>query len=138
MSRLGIVYTCISKLTPRLSAYLQDEHKNRVLYRSKPEELQLNLGKTLVDTASLARIFADIYQGTEDYQLLTRALREQDEFSEDGSVRPKNKKEITSDSLQNSSDLDATFRSKSGEFQLEQYSAHHNNTLWEGSRQHSG
>ena len=127
MSRLEIVYTCISKLTrrvqsdgferrltPRLSEYLQDEHKNNTLYRSKTEELQLNLEKALADASSLARIFSDTYQGTEDYQLLTRVLREQAEFSEDGSVKPKNKKEITTDSLQNPSDPDATFRRKAG------------------------
>ena len=128
MSRLEIVYTCISKLTrriqsdgrergltPRLSAYLQDEHKNNTLYRSKTEELQLNLEKAIADAASLARICADDYKGTEDYQTLTRVLREQAEFSEDGSVKPKNKKEIRTDSLQNPSDPDATFRRKAGE-----------------------
>ena len=56
MSRLEIVYTCISNLiqriqkdgmekmlTSRLSLYLQDEHKNNTLYRSKTEDLKLNL-----------------------------------------------------------------------------------------------
>jgi len=115
MSRLEIAYTCIRKLTPRLSSYLQDEHKNKTLYRSKTEELQLNLEKVIANAASLARTFSDTNQGTVDYQMLIRILREQVKFSEDGSVKLKNKKEITTDSLQNPSDPDATFRRKAGE-----------------------
>ena len=38
--------------------------------------------------------------------MLTHVLREQAEFSEEGSLRPRNKKEITSDSLQNPSEED--------------------------------
>ena len=128
MSRLEIVYTCISNLiqriqkdgmekmlTSRLSLYLQDEHKNNTLYRSKTEDLKLNLEKTIADAASLARLSADAYKDTDDYNMLTRVLSEQALFSKDGSIKPKDKKEIRTDSLQNPSDPDATFRRKAGE-----------------------
>lgn len=128
MSRLEIVYTCISNLTkrikadgmekiltPRLSLYLQDDHKNNTLYRSKTEELELNLEKAIEDAASLARLSSGAYKETDDYKILARVLREQAQFNEDGSVKPKNKKEIQTDSLQNPSDPDATFRRKAGE-----------------------
>ena len=128
MSRLEIVYTCISNLikiiqadgrekvlTPRLSLYLEDDHKNNTLYRSKTEDLELNLENALTDAASLARLGAGAYKETEEFKILTRALKEQAQFNEDGSVTPKNKKEIRTDSLQNPSDPDATFRRKAGE-----------------------
>ena len=128
MSRLEIVYTCISNLiktiqadgrekvlTPRLSLYLEDDHKNNTLYRSKTEDLELNLEKALNDAASLARLGAGAYKETQEYKMLTRVLKEQAQFNEDGSVTPKNKKEIRTDSLQNPSDPDATFRRKAGE-----------------------
>src|SRR5690606_18091164 len=85
MSRLEIVYTCISNLTrliqadgrekvltPKLSLYLQDGHKNNTLYRSKTEDLELNLEKALADAESLARLAAGAYQETKEYQMLTR------------------------------------------------------------------
>ena len=128
MSRLEIVYTSISNLTrliqadgrekvltPRLSLYLQDGHKNNTLYRSKTEDLELNLEKALADAESLARSSAGSYKETPEYQTLTRVLKEQAQYGEDGSIKPKNKKEIRTDSLQNPSDPDATFRPKAGE-----------------------
>ena len=128
MSRLEIVYTSISNLTrliqadgrekvltPRLSLYLQDGHKNNTLYRSKTEDLELNLEKALADAESLARSSAGSYKETPEYQTLTRVLKEQAQYGEDGSIKPKNKKEIRTDSLQNPSDPDATFRRKAGE-----------------------
>lgn len=128
MSRLEIVYTCISNLTglikadgrekiltPRLSLYLQDGHKNNTLYRSKTEDLELNLEKALADAESLTRLGVGSYKETQEYQTLTRVLREQAQYGEDGSIKPKNKKDIRTDSLQNPSDPDATFRRKAGE-----------------------
>lgn len=128
MSRLEIVYTCISHLTglikadgrekiltPRLSLYLQDGHKNNTLYRSKTEDLEFNLEKALADAESLARLGVGSYKETQEYQTLTRVLREQAQYGEDGSIKPKNKKDIRTDSLQNPSDPDATFRRKAGE-----------------------
>ena len=128
MSRLEIVYTCISNLTglikadgrekiltPRLSLYLHDGHKNNTLYRSKTEDLELNLEKALADAESLARLGVGSYKETQEYQTLTRVLREQAQYGEDGSIKPKNKKDIRTDSLQNPSDPDATFRRKAGE-----------------------
>ena len=127
MSRLEIVYTCVSNLikriqregreeilTPRLALYLQDSHKNNTLYRSKTEELELNLTKALEDAASLAGLCVGAYQETEEYHMLTRVLSEQAQFGEDGSLKPRHKSEIRTDSLQNPSDPDATFRRKAG------------------------
>src|SRR5690606_41940760 len=102
MSRLEIVYTSISNLTrliqaqgrekvltPRLSLYLQDGHKNNTLYRSKTEDLELNLEKALADAESLARSSAGSYKETPEYQTLTRVLKEQAQYGEDGSIKPK-------------------------------------------------
>ncbi len=56
----------------------------------------------------------DEYQDFQEYKLLTRVLHEQTDTDEDGNLIPKKNKDITTDSLQNPSDPDATFRSKTG------------------------
>ena len=49
-----------------------------------------------------------------EYQLLIRVLSEQGKTDESGKILPKDKSEITADSLQNSSDPDATYQNKAG------------------------
>lgn len=128
MSRLEIMYTCVGNLVnrlnadkrtdlipPNLSHYLNEEDKNNTLYRSKTEEVQLNLEKAISDAAELLSICEDTYSESEEYRTLKRALEEQACFTAEGAWKPKDKKEIRTDSLQNPSDPDATFRRKAGE-----------------------
>lgn len=128
MSRLEIMYTCVGNLVnrlnadkrtdlipPNLSHYLNEEDKNNTLYRSKTEEVQLNLEKAISDAAELLSICEDTYSESEEYRTLKRALEEQAWFTAEGAWKPKDKKEIRTDSLQNPSDPDATFRRKAGE-----------------------
>ena len=56
----------------------------------------------------------DSWQDFQEYQLLIRVLYEQSKVDENNNTVPKDKSDITSTSLQNPSDPDATYRSKAG------------------------
>lgn len=56
----------------------------------------------------------DAWHEFQEYQLLIRVLAEQSRIEEAGNPVAKDRKEITSSSLQNPSDPDATFRHKAG------------------------
>lgn len=57
---------------------------------------------------------SDTCHDFQEYQLLIRVLAEQSEVNEAGKSVAKDKKKITSSSLQNPSDPDATYRHKTG------------------------
>ena len=124
MSRLEILYTCVFncvKLLKRtgnelmipkeMAHYLEKDDVNQVIYYSKAEELEPRL-QTVINEAILMKKLMedDEWHSFSEYQLLIRVLNEQ--TKEDG--KPKEKKEITSTSLQNPSDPDATYRKKAG------------------------
>ena len=56
----------------------------------------------------------DIWHDTQEYKLLLRVILEQTDQNENGNKVPKDKRDISPDSLQNPSDPDATFRKKAG------------------------
>ena len=125
MSRLEIIYTCVSnmiRLLHRLGMdeyipsdmlhYLDDEDRNEVIYHAKGEECSSRLDQVIQDAAQLR---GDSWLDFSEYQLLIRVLEEQTRIDEDGIVTAKDRSEISSDSLQNPSDPDATYRKKAGE-----------------------
>lgn len=128
MSRLEIIYTatanairlierlgCCELLNGELMHYLDKDDYNNVIYYCKGDDVQPRLEKALLEAEAVRKIMeADEWHNTSEYQLLVRVLNEQVNRSESGTLTPKDKKEITSDSLQNPSDPDATFRSKAG------------------------
>lgn len=129
MSRLEILYAVSAnavRLLNRLGLldyiprscvhYLDEEDHNNVIYRCRGDEAESRLERTIRETAELKQALetAELNRYGE-YELLSRALREQTNEDADGVRTPKDKREIRSDSLQNPSDPDATFRRKAGE-----------------------
>ena len=129
MSRLEIIYTVNAnavRLLDRLGLldyvpkncvhYLDEEDHNNVIYRCRGDEAESRLECTIHEAVDMKRALESAeLTGCEEYDLLSRVLREQTDESEDGIHTPKDKGEIRSDSLQNPSDPDATFRRKAGE-----------------------
>lgn len=128
MSRLEIIYQTTANaiklidrlgrrdlLTPDLLHYLDKDDYNNTIYYCKGEDVEPRLEKALREAQTVCRIMdEDPWHETSEYQLLIRVLNEQTERMEDGKTVPKDKGEISSTSLQNPSDPDATFRSKAG------------------------
>ena len=128
MSRLEIIYACVSnviRLLHRLGMdeyipsemehYLDDEDRNKIIYHAKGDECSSRLEQILRDAATLRdALCGDEWLDFSEYQLLVRVLDEQARFDENGAVRAKDKTEIKADSLQNPFDPDATYREKAG------------------------
>lgn len=124
MSRLEIIYTCVSNcvkllketgnellIPEEMKHYLEADDLNQVIYYAKGEDVEPRLEKAINEAKQMKEIMEDDEWHTfSQYQLLIRVLNEQ--TNKDGSV--KDKKEIKADSLQNPSDPDATFRHKAG------------------------
>ena len=128
MSRLEIIYTCVSDMvkllhrlgtseyiTSDLEHYLDAEDRNKVIYYAKGDECTDRLDQVIKDAATLRDTLSDdSWLDFSEYQLLIRVLDEQSRFDDEGNVIAKDKSEVTADSLQNPSDPDATYRSKAG------------------------
>ena len=124
MSRLEIIYTCVSncvkllketgneELIPNeMNHYLEADDLNQVIYYAKSEDVEPRLEKVINEAKRMKEIMEDDEWHTfSQYQLLIRVLNEQ--TNQDGSVN--GKKEIKADSLQNPNDPDATYRFKAG------------------------
>ncbi len=128
MSRLEIIYQTTAdavRLIHRLGSeelissdlrhYLNEDDHNQVVYYCRNEEVTPRLERAVSETEKVKKIMADdCWYGFSEYQLLLRVLEEQSSKAEDGTVRPKEKGEISASSLQNPSDPDAAYRSKAG------------------------
>lgn len=128
MSRLEIIYTTTANaihllhklgnedLIPKeLLHYLNDNDYNQVIYYCKGDDVTSRLEKVIQEAAKVKEIMSDeTWCDFQEYQLLIRVLTEQSKTDENENIIPKEKSEITSDSLQNPSDPDATYRSKAG------------------------
>lgn len=128
MSRLEIIYTVTanaikllhrlgqdSLLKPELLHYLDEDDCNQIIYHCKGEDITGRLKAVISDAAYLSEFMnSDAYQDFQEYKLLTRVLHEQTDTDDDGSIIPKKNQDIATDSLQNPSDPDATFRFKAG------------------------
>ena len=132
MSRLEIIYTVnanavrllnrlgVTELLPQgCSHYLNEDDLNEVIYRCRGEEAESRLQRVIDEAVALQKALEDAgLTDKEEYALLSRALEEQTVPAEEKGKNcrsAKDKKEISTDSLQNPSDPDATFRRKVGE-----------------------
>jgi len=125
MSRLELFYTCVSNLVNMINKngdsetiasferYIAEDDKNNTIYRSKPEDVSKRIDIVLKDALVLLNISACKYGQTEEYKILSRLIDEQTD-STDGGIKLKESKKVSSSSLQNPSDPDATYRKKSG------------------------
>ncbi len=127
MSRLEIIYQTTAnavRLIHRLGQdeliptellhYLDDDDYNDVIYYCKSDDVAPRLEKAIKEAAAVKEIMSDdAWHDSSEYQLLVRVLSEQSDDS-DGNPKPKKNKDISSGSLQNPSDPDATYRKKAG------------------------
>ena len=128
MSRLEIIYSTTANavrlihrlgneelISKELLHYLDPDDYNNVIYYCKGEDVSPRLEKALLEAAQVRDIMDDdTWHEFQEYQLLIRVLAEQSRSDESGCPVAKDKKEITSSSLQNPSDPDATYRYKAG------------------------
>ncbi len=128
MTRIELIYTVVRNVVRQLSkipgveipesflTYLEKGHKNKVIYKTKTTEEESKLESLIRQAHELYEWVQDQATGldTDAFQHLARLLEEQTVETEAGVVVPIEGKAISSRSLQNPSDPDATFRSKSG------------------------
>ena len=131
MSRLEILYTVnanaarllnrlgVTELLPQGSAhYLEEDDRNDVIYRCRGEEAESRLQRVIDEAVALKGALEDAeLTDKEEYALLSRVLEEQTVLAEEAGKNrrcAKDRKDISSGSLQNPSDPDATFRRKAG------------------------
>jgi len=124
LSRLELIYSLnermvklLSKLDPdsipeSCSGYLKSGNKNEIIYRTRDRETDSKISILISQSVDLyyASDKAKVLE-SDEFKMLKRFFDEQTEVSEAG-FRIKKGKEIPSDSLQNPTDPDATYRKK--------------------------
>lgn len=123
--RLELLYTCVFSLVKELrhdgrtdliegmEHYAEANDRNKVIYHDCGAPQSERLQKVIDDAVALLPRCADDYSDTEEYQLLERAINEQPKKGDHGKNIPCGKGEgMTSSSLQNPADPDATYRLK--------------------------
>jgi hypothetical protein len=124
LSRLELIYSLNERMVKLLlkadpdsipescAGYLEAGYKNEVVYRTKDKEADKKI-EVLVSQAVELYYASDKEEvlSSEEYKMLERFFSEQTEVLE-GEFRIKEAKEIPSDSLQNPTDPDATYRKK--------------------------
>ena len=121
MGRLEILYTTVEKcikllekegtvIPDEMMHYLDNDDLNEVIYYAKGEDIEPRLITVIHEAEEIKKLMEEKgFDDTTEYKLLIRVIKEQ---SENG--KPRNKKDIHSDSLQNPNDPDATYRRKAG------------------------
>lgn len=127
LSRMELIYTCIAKLVryldkinanfdhERFDHYLDRDDYNRFIYHSRDDEVGERMLTLLSDADALIELCQGGYDDVTAYQLFSRCMSEQTIV--DGSDRRLRTKEdggMDSNTMQNPSDSDATFRQKAG------------------------
>lgn len=125
MSRLELFYSCVSavvKTFHRLGAdhllggfehYMEEDDKNDTIYRCKPENAEQRLLSIAQDAVRLLAYIEDMPEELVEFQNLKRLVSEQIVLN-DNEVKLETSKNISTDSLQNPSDPDASYRYKAG------------------------
>lgn len=128
LSRLELIYTCISSLVIRLKKesvkgipenllhYADDNDFNQVFYYARNSDYAEKCLQLLADADALSDFCGGHYKDWKEYQLFARCISEQTVREGDGR-RLATREDGTMDSsiLQNPSDPEATFRNKAGE-----------------------
>ena len=128
MSRLEIIYAttanavrlmdrlgCRELITKELEHYLDKDDYNATIYYCKGDDVDSRLASIMREAEMVLNLMEDdIWHDTQEYKLLLRVILEQTDQDENGNKVPKDKRDISPDSLQNPSDPDATFRKKAG------------------------
>lgn len=127
LSRMELIYTCISKLTmyvnkindsalpDDLKHYIAPDDFNRVIYHQRSTDADECMKQFLVDAGKLLALCESDYNTSTEYDLFVRCLSGQT-IVENGRRRLRTKEDsgMESTMMQNRSDPEVTFRSKSG------------------------
>lgn len=127
LSRIELIYTCISKLVAYLSKkfpekiseplkhYADPNDYNRIFYHQRNDDMDAIIQTLLTDSGHLLNVCAAELEDVTEYQLFVRCLSDQT-VVENGKRRLRARADGTmnSSALQNPSDPDATYRNKSG------------------------
>lgn len=127
LSRLELVYTCISKLvcylnknipelvTDELKHYAEADDFNKIFYHHRNDDADKTMETLLEDSNALIEICSNQCEGITEYDLFVRCISEQT-VVENGERRfcTKEDKQLNSKTMQNPSDPEATCRIKSG------------------------
>ncbi len=127
LSRMELIYTCISKLvlflkktvpenlTESLEHYADPNDYNRLFYHQWNDDMEQIIKMLLDDSDFLLNICGSAYDAVTEYQLFVKCLSDQT-VVEDKKRRIRTKEDGTMNSaaLQNPSDPDATYRNKAG------------------------
>lgn len=115
LSRLEIIYSTVARLIKvidknttlpeRFKPYLEEDHYNDTIYRSRDKDLNSKIKKVIKNGLKLYFLYRKDKEirKTEEFKLLARMLKEQ---------KGKSSKNISPNSLQNPTDPDATYRKK--------------------------
>ena len=127
LSRMELIYTCISKLivyltknasdkvSGQLKHYADSNDYNRIFYHQRYDDMENIIQMLLTDSDSLLEICKTDFEEVTEYQLFVRCLSEQTVVeNEKRRLRTKEDGTMNSSALQNPSDPDATYRKKSG------------------------
>lgn len=127
LSRMELIYTCISKLivyltknasdkvSEQLKHYADSNDYNRIFYHQRNDDMENIIQMLLTDSDSLLEICKTDFEEVTEYQLFVRCLSEQTVVeNENRRLRTKEDGTMNSSALQNPSDPDATYRNKSG------------------------
>ncbi|MFT8350534.1 hypothetical protein [Clostridium saccharoperbutylacetonicum] len=105
-------------IAEELKPYFEKGHKNDTIYRIRNLQADSKLSILLKQSKLLYDISlkaGDIVTSTEDFKLLERLIKDQTTYDNANNLIPKNSKNISSTSLQNPTDKDATYRKKYGD-----------------------
>jgi len=129
LSRLELVYSVNYRLIKDLNeydkslipqdclVYLDKGNKNETIYRTQDLEATSKLVTLLKHSQMLYKACSEadtIMTSSENYKLLVRLIQDQTTVDENDKLSPKAGKQISSTSLQNPTDPDATYRQKYG------------------------
>ncbi len=127
LSRMELIYTCISKLVVYLSKnhpnkisrqlehYADLNDYNRIFYHQRNDDMDAIIQTLLTDSECLLELCKTDFEEVTEYQLFVRCLSEQTVVeNEKRRLRTKEDGTMNSSALQNPSDPDATYRNKSG------------------------
>lgn len=127
LSRMELIYTCISKLVvflakkhpdmvvESLKHYADPNDYNRIFYHQRNNDMEGIIQTLLTDSGCLLDICKADFEEVTEYQLFVRCLSDQTVVeNEKRRLRTKEDGTMNSSALQNPSDPDATYRNKAG------------------------
>ncbi len=127
LSRMELLYTCISKLavyltkkqpdiiSEQLKHYADPNDYNRIFYHQRNDGMEAIIQTLLTDSGCLLHLCRTDFEDVTEYQLFIRCLSDQTVVgNEKRRMRTKQDGTMNSSALQNPSDPNATYRNKAG------------------------